>query len=141
MMNELSLLAGRSVLIVEDEAITAIGLRRALTAAGMLVVGMAANGEQAVELTLRLRPDIVLMDVEMPGMRGTDAARQVLCYHHPCLVFLTSYEPAELRDDMWDIEPHGFLVKPVEAPEVPAYLEACFTAYLLGNRKHEVAAM
>ena len=70
-------LAGKSVVVVEDEGITQMQLRRILRNAGLKVVGSATNGAEGVEVVLRERPDLVLMDIRMPGsFDGLEAARQ-----------------------------------------------------------------
>src|SRR5438552_3254177 len=61
-------LEGKRVVICEDEAVTQMQLRRALSRAGLDIVGIATNGKEAVDTTLRERPDIVLMDIRMPVM-------------------------------------------------------------------------
>jgi two-component system response regulator NreC len=67
------------LLLVDDHEIVRAGIRALLERReDMEVVGEAASGEEAVDLALRLRPDVVLMDISMPGMRGDDATRQIL---------------------------------------------------------------
>jgi DNA-binding NarL/FixJ family response regulator len=66
------------VLIAEDHAIVREGIRRLLAAEpDITVVGEAADGEAAVELTENLRPDVVCMDISMPGLSGVDATRRI----------------------------------------------------------------
>ena len=63
------------VLIAEDEALIRMDLREMLEEEGHEVVGEARDGAEAVELARDLRPDIVFMDIKMPGMDGIEAAR------------------------------------------------------------------
>ena len=67
------------ILLADDHSIIRDGLRLLLDKEeGMTVVGEAANGREALELAGRLHPDVVIMDITMPGMNGIEAARQIL---------------------------------------------------------------
>ncbi|NBT21012.1 MAG: response regulator, partial [Actinobacteria bacterium] len=64
------------IVIAEDEAIIRLDLRELLEEEGYQVVGEAGRGDQAVTLAEQLRPDVVILDVKMPGMDGIEAAKQ-----------------------------------------------------------------
>jgi two-component system, NarL family, response regulator LiaR len=66
-----------NVVLADDHAMVREGLRAVLEKAGVCVVGEAANGREAVAIVLRLRPDVVVMDITMPGLNGVDAARRL----------------------------------------------------------------
>lgn len=84
------------VLLADDHQILRDGIRRGLESAGEVVVGEAANGEEAVELALERRPDIVLMDLSMPVLDGV-AATQRICEQSPEIrvVVLTMHDDPE----------------------------------------------
>ena len=65
------------VIIAEDEALIRMDLREMLTEEGHEVVGEARDGVEAVELTGRLKPDVVFMDIDMPRLNGIDAAAAI----------------------------------------------------------------
>jgi len=85
------------VLVADDQALVREGLTTLLGLAdGIQVVGAAADGEEAVELAARLRPDVVLMDLRMPRMDGVEATRRVLAGEGaPRVVVLTTYADDE----------------------------------------------
>jgi two-component system invasion response regulator UvrY len=89
---------GASVLAVDDQPIFLRAVRELIDAIdGMFVVGEAGRGEEAVELVDKLHPDLVLMDVCMPGQGGVEAARQIKAAHPSTIVALFSTtHPEEL---------------------------------------------
>jgi DNA-binding NarL/FixJ family response regulator len=70
-------LAPITVVLVDDEQLTRAALTQALTAAGLELVGEAVNGEAAIELVVGVRPDVVLMDLDLPGLTGIQAIEQL----------------------------------------------------------------
>jgi DNA-binding NarL/FixJ family response regulator len=87
-----------SVLAVDDQPIFLRALRELINAtAGMFMVGEAGRGEEAVELVESLRPDLVLMDVYMPGLGGVHAADEIKAAHPSTVVaLLSTTHPEEL---------------------------------------------
>lgn len=85
------------VLLVDDHAVVRKGMRALLDREpGVEVTGEAENGEQAVHAAGRLRPDVILMDLEMPGTGGTEATRQIAAEHPEIrIVVLTSHASEE----------------------------------------------
>ena len=80
-----------AVLVVDDQRPFRAAARALLaTAPGMTVVGEATSGEQAVDLVLRLRPGLVLMDVWLPGIDGIEATRRILAVAPATVVVLVS---------------------------------------------------
>jgi response regulator NasT len=106
-------LVGKRVVIVEDEGVTQMQLRRLLTNAGLNVVGTAGNGKEGVEVILRELPDMVLMDINMPQMDGLEAARIVLEAQKTCIVMLTAYSDESYQQQAREAGARGYLLKPV----------------------------
>jgi DNA-binding NarL/FixJ family response regulator len=112
--------ASISVLIVDDQALVRTGFRMIIeTEPGLSVVGEAANGHQAVAEARRLRPDIVLMDVRMPGFDGIGATRQIVAdpTSPTRVVMLTTFDMDEYVYGALRAGASGFLLKDVE-PEL-----------------------
>jgi len=101
------------ILICEDEALTVLKLRRLLTAAGHHVVGEAKDGEECLALSQETEPDLVLMDIKMPGMDGTEATRQLLQQRPLPVVMLTAYSDDETVRAATEAGACAYLVKPV----------------------------
>jgi two-component system, LytTR family, response regulator AlgR len=111
------------VLIVDDEPPARARLRRLLGELGGIdVVGEAGSGEQAVRLAGELRPDVVLLDVRMPGMNGLEAARHLALFEAPpAVVFTTAYDAYAV--EAFDAQAIGYLLKPVRAEKLAATLQ------------------
>jgi len=105
--------AGKRIIVVEDEGITQMQLGKILKRAGFTVAGAALNGEQGVELALRVQPDMVLMDINMPGaFNGLEAARRILAEFPTCVVMLTAY--SDYVKEAREIGACGYIIKPLE---------------------------
>jgi DNA-binding response OmpR family regulator len=90
---------GARILIVEDEQIIAADLSNKLTRMGHQVIGMAIDGDDAINLADDMRPDLVLMDVQLEGeMTGTEAARIIQERIGAQVIFITAFPGVFLRD-------------------------------------------
>ena len=89
-----------------------LDLRRMLEEAGHEVCAEAADGERAVALALVHRPDVVVMDVKMPGLDGVEAARRILKEQRVPIVMLTAYGYGELISRAVDAGIYAYIVKP-----------------------------
>jgi len=111
------------VMIVEDEAIVQVHLRRLVTSLGYKVTGTAASAGEAVELGGRTTPDLVLMDISLRGkVDGVEAAKKLRETIDPAIVFLTAYadEATVLRTE--EVGAVGYIVKPYSRNEIRAVL-------------------
>jgi two-component system response regulator AlgR len=100
-------------LIVDDEPPARERLRRMLDGvAEVAVVGEAGSGMEALELCARLEPDVVLLDIRMPGMDGIEAARHLTSLEDPpAVIFTTAYDQHAL--EAFETQAVGYLLKPV----------------------------
>jgi DNA-binding NarL/FixJ family response regulator len=104
-----------SVLIADDEAIVRDGLRTILDLEhDMTVIGEAADGAQAVAATRELRPDVTLVDIQMPGLDGIEATRQIMkAPDPPRVLVLTTFDRNEYVYEAMKAGASGFLLKDV----------------------------
>jgi DNA-binding NarL/FixJ family response regulator len=104
------------VLVVDDQTLVRSGISQILShAADIDVIGDAANGSEAVEKTLRLRPDVVLMDVRMPGMDGLEATKRVIAERPETkVIVLTTFELDEYVFGAVRAGASGFLLKDID---------------------------
>ncbi|MER5760525.1 response regulator transcription factor [Streptomyces sp. NPDC002082] len=110
------------VVIVDDQALVRTGFRMILAADGIEVVGEAADGEEAVAVVRRTRPDVVLMDVRMPGTDGLEATRRILEHEGPAprIVILTTYDLDRYVYAALSAGASGFLLKDVTPEHLAA---------------------
>ncbi|MFE1949289.1 response regulator [Streptomyces sp. NPDC059524] len=103
------------VLVVDDQFLVRAGIVGLLEAAdGFEVVGEAADGAQAVSEALRCRPEVILMDIRMPGMNGIDAMERILAADHeplPRVLILTTFDLDEYVFHALRAGASGFLLK------------------------------
>ncbi len=108
------------VLLVDDHQLVRAGLESLLdTVTDMTVVGAAADGIDAVDLAARTEPDVVLMDLSMPGLDGVEATRQIVgARPETFVVVLTSFSDRERILDALDAGAVGYLLKDAEPSEL-----------------------
>jgi DNA-binding NarL/FixJ family response regulator len=112
------------VLLADDQAMVRSGLRMILELADVDVVGEAADGAEAVALAETLRPDVVLMDVRMPGTDGIEATRRIVAADLPCRVLiLTTFDLDQHVYDALTAGAAGFLLKDATAAQLVGAVE------------------
>jgi two-component system response regulator AlgR len=111
------------VLIVDDEQLARERLVRMVAALdGYQVVGEAAHGRQALEAAQRTEPDVVLLDIRMPGMDGLETARHLgELDEPPAVIFCTAYEEHAVQ--AFDLQAVGYLLKPVRGDNLQRALD------------------
>jgi two-component system, sensor histidine kinase and response regulator len=123
------------ILVVEDEAITALDIKTRLARAGYSIVGVARSGRDAVSQAASARPDLVLMDVQlrdsMDGIEAADIIRRELDIP---VIYLTAYADDDTLQRARLTEPFGYLLKPFEQRELHSTI-----AMALQKHKSEVA--
>jgi DNA-binding NarL/FixJ family response regulator len=114
------------VVVADDHSVVRSGFRRLLDAQeGIAVIGEAANGREAVEATRRLQPDVVLMDIRMPGLDGIAATAELARSGSSArVVILTTYDLDEYVFDALRAGASGFLLKHSSEAEMVAAVRA-----------------
>ena len=114
------------VLLVDDQALHRMGMRMFLAGQnGIEVVGEAADGAEAIQHSLRLRPDVVVMDVRMPGIDGIEATRRIVAEAPSVRVLLlTTFDLDEYVIDGLEAGASGFLTKDAEPSDIFSAIRA-----------------
>jgi DNA-binding NarL/FixJ family response regulator len=120
------------VLLVDDQHLVRSGFRMILSVADDIeVVGEAADGGAAVRQARALRPDVVLMDVQMPGVDGIEATRQLVAESLGRVVMLTTFDRDDYLFDALDAGAAGFLLKNSEAEALVGAVRAAADGHAL----------
>jgi len=140
-----------NILIVDDEALARDRLRQLLDEnEEHIVVGDAGNGQQALDMATTLHPDVVLLDIRMPGMNGLETARHLNALERPpAVVFTTAYD--EYAIEAFDAQAVGYILKPVRRERLAKALQQAarlnsvtLTAVAeksgIGNRRQHICA-
>lgn len=106
------------VLVAEDNQVVSEIIKRALGEIGFEMAGLASNGLEAVEMTSSLRPDVVLMDIKMPGLDGLSATKQIQDSQPTPVVILTSHEEEEFLKKASESGASAYLTKPPKVKEI-----------------------
>lgn len=116
------------LLLVDDHAVLRAGLRALLNAEpDLAVIGEAESGQQAVDMTRALQPDVVLMDVTMPGMSGIEATRRIKTAHPEVQVLaLTMHDDASYLRDILEAGGSGYVLKEAASDELLSAIRAVY---------------
>jgi CRP-like cAMP-binding protein/AmiR/NasT family two-component response regulator len=113
-----------NVLIAEDEALVALDISHELASAGYTVVGQVTNGKDAVQKALELKPDVILMDITMPGeIDGIHAAEEIGQKVGTPIIFVTAHSDEVTLQRAKLTRPSGYIMKPFEPNELRANIE------------------
>jgi len=117
-----------SVLLAEDHVITRQGIRRLIEdEKGVKVIGEASDGEEAVQMTTDLKPDIIIMDIAMPKLNGIEATRQIkLISPRTAVLILSAYDDDEYVFALLKVGAAGYLLKNVSGDELARAIRAVY---------------
>ena len=117
------------VVIAEDETLIRMDLAEMLADEGYEVVGQAADGQQAVELAERERPDLVILDVKMPVLDGIAAAERIAAQRIAPVVMLTAFSQRDLVERARDAGAMAYLVKPFSQSDLAPAIEMAVSRF------------
>ncbi len=117
------------VIIADDESIIRLDLREMLENLGYLVVGEAGDGISALNLARELKPDLVIMDIKMPGLDGIDAAKFLTEEQIAPVLLLTAYSQRELVERAREAGVAGYLVKPFREEDLGPAIEVVLARF------------
>ncbi len=117
------------VLIAEDEAIIRLDLKEMLEEEGIEVVGEASDGEAAIRLAKERNPDLVIMDIKMPGMDGLAAAERITEEGLGAVLILTAFSQKDLVQRAADAGAMGYLVKPFQKTDLMPAIEVALARH------------
>ncbi len=117
------------VVIAEDEAIIRLDLKELLVEENYEVVGETGRGDEAVDLVRELVPDLVILDVKMPGLDGLSAARQIASERLAAILILTAFSQRELVEQARDAGALAYLVKPFNKSDLVPAIEVALARH------------
>ena len=117
------------VVLAEDEAIIRLDLRELLQEEGYQVVGETGRGDEALELVRRLRPDLVVLDIKMPGLDGITVAREIAGERLAAVLMVTAFSQRELVEQARDAGALAYLVKPFQKADLIPAIEIALGRY------------
>ena len=111
------------ILIAEDEAIIRLDLKESLEAEGYEVVGETGRGDEVIGLVRTLEPDLVILDIKMPGMTGIQAAEIISEERSAAVILLTAFSQQELVQQASNAGVLAYLVKPFQRSDLVPSIE------------------
>lgn len=116
------------VLICDDHSIVREGLKAVLNdGTTFTVVGEAADGQEVLEVARRVRPDVILMDLQMPGLGGIEAAKLIMAeLPRTKIIALTTFAEEKLVVECLKVGVHGYVIKDVEKMELKRHIQAVY---------------
>ena len=117
------------VVIAEDEAIIRLDLKEILQEEGYDVVGETGRGDEAIDLVRSLQPDLVILDIKMPGTDGLIAAREITSERLAAVVILTAFSQRDLVDQARDAGVLAYVVKPFQKSDLLPQIEIAVGAF------------
>ncbi|MDI3548584.1 MAG: two-component system, response regulator PdtaR [Halanaerobiales bacterium] len=117
------------VLIAEDEHLILMGIESILKRLGHSIIAKANDGEEAIELVLEKKPDLILMDINLPNLDGIEAIKKINQAVVVPAIIISGYHDRKLLEKAKEAGVFGYLVKPVDERELKAAIEICIARF------------
>ncbi len=131
-------MADGRILVVEDEHIVAMGIKKMLKSLGYQVTGIASTGEDAINKAESTFPDLVLMDIMLKGdLDGIEAAGEIIKRFDLPVVYLSAYSDSKLLDRAKQTGPSGYIVKPFEEKDLHSSIEMALQKHAVETKNQE----
>ena len=116
--------AGKKILIVEDEVIITMLIRKILGMHGFKIEGIVDNGKGAIKMVAEHKPDLILMDITIKGeLDGIETAAHIMGEYSTPVVFLTGRSDKDTYERAMALHPAAYIVKPIVGPELIEVIE------------------
>lgn len=125
------------LLVADDEHLVARGMKTNLEELGYTVIGPASEGQAAIELCALHKPDMALLDIQMPGMNGIEAAEKIYGDFRIPVVIFSAYSDQEYVDATNDVGVFGYILKPVTRDQLRVGIEVAWGRYLDASEQQE----
>jgi two-component system, response regulator PdtaR len=131
-------MAGETILVVEDEGISAIEIQECLESLGYYVPSTAKTGNEAIQEAFSIKPDLILMDITLQGdMDGIDAATIIKSFLDVPLIYLTALDDTDTFQRMMETNATAYLIKPIEEAELRNNVELALRNFQLKKKELE----
>jgi AmiR/NasT family two-component response regulator len=128
------------VVIAEDEAIIRLDLKETLEEEGYEVVGETGRGDEAVQMVTELEPDLVILDIKMPGLDGLEAAREIARDRKAAVLILTAFSQRDYIEQARDAGALAYLVKPFQRSQLIPAVELALGRFAEMKELHDTAS-
>jgi len=118
-----------NILIAEDEYLSLMGVHSNLEVLGYNVVGETGDGKEAVKLALEKKPDLILMDINMPSLDGIEAIKQINSKLFIPSIIISGYHDKKLINRAREAGVFGYLVKPIDIHDLKTAIKIALSKY------------
>lgn len=117
------------LVVAEDEAIIRLDLVELLKESGFEILGETGRGDEALELVTKNKPDLIVLDIKMPGMDGIEVTSKIAELNSTAVLILSAFSQQDLIDQAQTAGAQGYLVKPFHKTELVPAIETAYARF------------